>query len=92
LDRVVLTEQAKKDLGRIPLHVRQKFELWVKQIALMGLADVRKIPGYHDEPLKGQRHGQRSIRLSRAYRAIYRIFKQHLIQLVSVEEINKHEY
>ena len=27
--------------------------------------------GFHDEPLRGQRHGQRSIRLNRAYRAIY---------------------
>ena len=31
------------------------------------------VPGYHDEPLKGHRAGQRSIRLSRAYRAIYEI-------------------
>jgi len=52
---------------------------------------VRKIPGYHDEPLKGDRAGQRSIRLSRAYRAIYEIRKD-VAQLVSVEEVSKHDY
>lgn len=52
---------------------------------------IRKIPGYHDEPLKGDRSGQRSIRLSRAYRAIYEI-KADAAQFVSVEEVSKHEY
>ncbi len=42
-----------------------------KFIVGIGLSEVRKVPGYHDEPLKGQRKGQRSIRLSRSYRAIY---------------------
>lgn len=30
----------------------------------IGIYDVRKSPGFHDEPLSGQRKGQRSIRLS----------------------------
>ena len=92
MDRVVLTEHARKDLRKVPLNVRQKFEFWVKQVTMNGLAEVRKISGFHDEPLKGDRQGQRSIRLSRSYRAFYRVFKDGLIQLVSVEEINKHEY
>ena len=49
------------------------------------------MPGYHDEPLKGRRAGQRSIRLSRAYRAIYEI-KEDTAKFVSVEEVSKHEY
>lgn len=46
----------------------------------------------HDEPLKGKRQGQRSIRLNKAYRAIYIINKEGVIHFVEVEEVNKHEY
>jgi hypothetical protein len=34
---------------------------------------VRKVPGFHDEPLSGKRFGQRSLRLSKSYRAFYEI-------------------
>lgn len=47
--------------------------------------------GYHDEPLKGDRIGQRSIRLSRAYRAIYEI-RGDTAAFVSIEEVGKHRY
>lgn len=56
-----------------------------------GLEETRKVPGYHDEPLKGDRAGQRSIRLSRSYRAIYEV-KKDTVEFVSVEEVNKHDY
>jgi toxin HigB-1 len=56
-----------------------------------GLEEVRKVPGYHDEPLKGALKGQRSIRLSRGYRAYYRIVGES-IEFVRVEGVNKHEY
>jgi hypothetical protein len=36
--------------------------------------------------------GQRSIRLSRAYRAIYRVCNDDSIEFVSIEEISKHAY
>lgn len=49
----------------------EKLADWALAVETYGLEEVRKVPGYHDEPLKGKRAGQRSIRLSRAYRAIY---------------------
>lgn len=49
-------------------------------------------PGYHDEPLKGKRVGQRSIRLNRAYRAIYEIDETGQVHFIEVLEVNKHEY
>ena len=59
----------------------------------LGIQSVRKIPGWHDEPLKGDRKCQRSIRLNRSYRAIYRIDKEkRSVELVEVLEINKHKY
>lgn len=60
-------------------------------IELQGLEEVRKVPGYHDEPLKGKRAGQRSIRLNRSYRAIYEI-KEEQVEFVSVREVGKHDY
>lgn len=90
--QVVLTDNARKDLKKIPIHIFRKFEFWVKQVTIEGILQVRKIPGFHDEPLKGERKGQRSIRLSRSYRAVYRIVDDQKVELVQVEEIHKHEY
>jgi plasmid maintenance system killer protein len=44
------------------------------------------------ESLKGKRAGQRSIRLSQAYRAIYKILKDGKIQFIEIIEVNKHDY
>ena len=88
---VVLSKRAKRDIEKVPGHVALKLAAWVESVETDGLEVVRKVPGFHDEPLKGDRKGQRSIRLSRAYRAIYVIKKQEL-EFVSIEEVNKHEY
>lgn len=61
-----------------------------------GLEKVRQIPGYHDEPLRGQSEGQRGIRLNIAYKALYTIEKDEsgddIVKFVSVFEVTKHEY
>ncbi len=90
--KVILTKQAKRDLLKIPLHVVRKLQSWIDDVENAGLSKVRKIPGYHDEPLKGNRTGQRSIRLSKAYRAIYIIDQEGKIELVQLLEVNKHDY
>jgi proteic killer suppression protein len=89
---VVLTERARKDLRAVPSRILDKFEAWVQSVEAIGLEEVRKIPGLHDEPLKGKRKGQRSIRLNRAYRAIYVVSRGGVVEFLSVEEVNKHEY
>lgn len=82
----------KKDLHKLPKHIVEKLNTWVFDVELHGLYEVRKIPSYHDEPLKGNRKGQRSIRLNKAYRAIYTTTSEGTVTLVIVEEVNKHEY
>lgn len=89
---VKVSAKAKKDLKKVPLAIALKFQGWVDAVGHSGLNEVRKIPGYHDEPLKGKRKGQRSIRLNIAYRAIYTINKSGTINFVEVQEVNKHEY
>ena len=69
-----------------------KLAQWVQAVNIQGVEDVRKIPGYHDEILKGDRKGQRSIRLNRSYRAIYIIKANNSIEFISVEEVSKHDY
>ena len=59
---------------------------------MIGLLETRKISGFHDEPLRGDRFSQRSIRLNRAYRAIYIVDEYEKIVTVKVIEVNKHEY
>lgn len=88
---VVITKAAEKDLRKVPRHVQVNFFAWVDAVTHEGLEAVRKVPGYHDEPLAGDRVGQRSIRLSKGYRAFYKI-EGTTAKLVRVIEINKHEY
>ncbi len=92
IERVVLTKRAQKQLRKVPKHVVVKLQAWVEMVETESLEEARKIPGYHDEPLSGQRRGQRSIRLSRSYRAIYEIREDEVSELASVEEVSHHDY
>lgn len=89
---VDISKSAGRDLRKIPKPILDKFELWVRLVETKGLYETMKIKGFHDEPLQGIRRGQRSIRLSKAYRAIYRILNTGTVEFVRVEEVNKHEY
>jgi len=89
---ILLTKQAERDLKKVPLHIAEKFQLWVDIVEMEGLREARRIPSFHDEPLRGRRKGQRSIRLNRAYRAIYVERSRDNLELLEVQEINKHDY
>ncbi len=91
INRVEIAKVAQKQLERVPRHIAFKLLIWVAAVEDDGLETVRRVPGYHDEPLAGVRTGQRSIRLSRSYRAIYEI-KQDQVKFVSIEEVSKHDY
>jgi proteic killer suppression protein len=91
MDRVVF-DKVEKQLRKLPDFVIVKLLGWARSVELKGLREIRRIPGYHDEPLKGDRKGQRSIRLSKGYRAIYTEEEDGTVNLVIIEEVNKHEY
>jgi toxin HigB-1 len=88
---VHLTKQAEKDLRKVPQFILNKFTFWVNSVMEIGLEETRMSKGFHDEPLIGKRKGQRSIRLNKSYRAIYKI-ESGKIQFVEVLEVNKHDY
>ena len=89
---VELAEHARKQLRKVPKHIAVRLSGWIELVEEEGLAEAQKRPGLHDVPLKGSRQGQRSIRLNRAYRAIYRIVETGKLEVARIEEVNKHDY
>ena len=90
--RVWITKFAEKQLKKLPKHIAAAYHTWVKTVELDGIRASRMLSGYHDEPLKGERKGQRSVRLSRSYRVIYEETESGNIVLIGVQEVNKHAY
>ena len=70
----------------------REFIIWVALVEESGIREVRKHKGFHDEPLKGQRQGQRSVRLNIDYRAIYIERESGKLELIEVVKVNKHDY
>ena len=89
---VYIAKQAERDLRQVPQHVASKLKAWVSLVLKVGLAETRKVKGFHDEPLHGDRAGQRSIRLSRSYRAFYTVKEKRIVEVVLILEVNKHDY
>jgi toxin HigB-1 len=91
INLVQITKRAEKCLKKVPKQVLVNFEVWRGQVVKSGLETVQKVPGYHDEALKGKLAGVRSVRLNDGFRVYYRIVRG-MTQVVRVEEVNKHEY
>ena len=90
--QVVISKFAEKQLRRLPSHLKEHVRFWAASVEELGVREIRKLPGYHDEPLHGDRKGQRSIRLNRAYRLIYEEIVDDYFIVIGVIEVNKHEY
>ncbi|MBT7668881.1 MAG: hypothetical protein HN623_04830 [Bdellovibrionales bacterium] len=87
-----ITKKAEKQLSKVPIYIKETLLLWASSVEMVGMREIRKIPAYHDEPLRGKRKGERSVRLSRAYRAIYRELDNGDFILIEIIEVNKHDY
>jgi toxin HigB-1 len=85
---VTMSSKAQKESKKIPGHLMDRLMIWIESVENDGIMETRKVRGFRDEALKGNRQGQRSIRLNKAYRVIYTIKKN----LILIEEINKHDY
>jgi toxin HigB-1 len=90
MNKVVLNKKAQSQIKKIPKYIKGKLVTWMKNVEAYGIVEIRKVPGYHDEPLGNPRKGQRSIRLSRAYRAFYVERDDKIV--IEVIEVNKHDY
>ncbi len=87
---VYRTRRFEKDLDRVPESIRVKAIVWIGLVENFGLREVRKRPGFHDEPLSGKRAGERSIRFNQAYRLLYKEVRG-VIEILLLE-VNKHDY
>lgn len=90
--RVKLTRQAYKAIERLPDYILFKVKTWIAAVEMQGIQDMRIRPGFHDEPLKGARQGQRSVRLNKAYRLIYTEMKENNTDWIIILDVNKHDY
>ena len=88
--KVIWGKRVDKALLKLPEHIQLKFSAWVTAIKLVGLRKIRERAGFHDEPLSGNRQGQRSVRLNNQYRIFY--VEDELNEHIEVIEVNKHEY
>lgn len=91
---VKISKNAKKDLKKVPAFIVTKLQTWIGMVETVGIRQARKVKSFHDELLKGQRKGQRSIRLNKAYRAIYSECENGDIEFnyIEIDEVNKHDY
>lgn len=69
--RVYWGRRVEKQLDGLPEHIVGSFFDWIRAVGRDGMESVRRLPGYHDEKLKGDLKGSRSVRLTRAYRVVY---------------------
>ena len=81
-----------KQLKKTPKEIIKRLQRWAIYVETTGLIETRKIPGFHDEPLKGQWKGYRSVRLGHKWRVIYKYNKNDGRNIVKLREVTAHEY
>ena len=88
--RVTYSKTFERQLAKVPNFIQEKVKSWLWSISVVGLTETQKRPGLHDEPLKGTRKGQRSVRLNKSYRLIYWMVEDRVH--MELLEVHKHDY
>jgi proteic killer suppression protein len=55
------------------------------------MEQVRKLPGYHDEKLRGELDGMRSVWITKAYGVFYYETADGKVKVAEVTKVSKHE-
>jgi proteic killer suppression protein len=87
-----ISDKAEKTLERLQKSnpsIHDSYVKWEQMVKKDGLNKVRTIPGYHDEPLRGGRAGQRSVRMNQQYRVIYEFDADGKMVVI---DITPHDY
>jgi len=77
--------------NKLPTNVKEKFLDWEKAVQEKGLPEVKKIPGFHDEPVKST-PGRHSVRMNQGYRVFYDTVEENGVIKIKVVDINMHKY
>lgn len=91
-NKVRWSRRAEKSISRLPGNIARKFFAWVVTVQMAGIRETRRRPGFHDEPLTGNRKGQRSVRLNLHFRVIYIEMSDGSNEWLEVLEVTNHEY
>ena len=97
--KVKLTKQAQKNLKTLKSNksILSAYQTWESIVEELGLAGIRIIPGFNDEPIQD---GIRISRLNKGYRVFYREIEEEtkngrkvtIIEVCEVLAINNHDY
>jgi proteic killer suppression protein len=88
---IQLTEKFKKQIKKVPSFIVDAAQVWIDSVNEIGLDKTNELPGYRAHHLKGERKGERSVSLNKSYRIIYTV-ENGEVQIVRLQEINKHKY
>lgn len=80
-----------KQISKAEGHVKVKYFTWYESVKSRGLLSVQKEIVWKDHELKGDRKGQRSIKLGGKWRAIYIILNDE-IEIIEMQELTPHDY
>jgi proteic killer suppression protein len=91
--KVIISKIAQKQIVKIPYDIVEVIQKWIITVETIGIENTRIQGGrgLHDEPLKGELKGLRSIRLNHSWRLYYKE-KNGSPKIISVERIDKHKY
>lgn len=79
-----------RQLKKLPIELRKRYEKWKDIVSISGPAGLRLIRGFNDEALSGEWKGHRSSRLNEQYRVIYRVERNEV--RVEVVAVTAHDY
>ncbi len=79
-----------KQIRSHPTDILKRYEKWKDIVSISGPQGLRLIKGFHDESLRGEWKDNRSSRLGKQFRVVYRIEKDQV--LVQVVNITAHDY
>lgn len=89
-EQIRISKKVIKNASKLPLDITENFLDWAALVERTGIREVRKIPGYHDEPLRNR--PDRSVRLNKAYRVFYETGRENGLDFILVVDINNHKY
>ncbi|WP_304511430.1 hypothetical protein [Desulfobacula sp.] len=52
MNKIILNRKAQKQIKNLPNYILTKLQRWAEDVEEFGIEEIRKIPGYHDEPLQ----------------------------------------
>ena len=89
---IVDFSSVEKQLRRVPKDIIKRLQRGAVYVETTGLVETRKVPDFHDEPLKGRWKGCRSVRLGHKWRVIYKYNKGNEENVIELREVTAHEY